>query len=51
MVPLASLLGFDLRHFSPVKGELDLSYDAMSPYAPPAESAAGAICHYRMARV
>ena len=46
MVPLASgLLGFDLRHFFPVKGETELSDDATSPCALAAESAAGGVCH------
>lgn len=45
MVPLASgLLGFDLRHFFPVKGETELSDDATSPCALAAESAAGGLC-------
>lgn len=48
MEPLvsSSLLSFDLRHFSPVKGETELSDDAMSPCALSAESAAAAVRHH-----
>lgn len=42
MAPLASSrLGFDLRYFSPVKGETELSDDAMSPCALPASQLRG----------